>query len=163
MRFVILWMRTLLLYIIEHSLGSWDELHNSPFFHQCAMAARRPCMAHVAQGIFARNCQLANAGSRLAGKSRSLRLQTGAAPSACPACLGLGCRAKLASRAFDSFFFLFFAARAREFQEHARLREWADYDTVNQNLKILFQNTCFVFHLNKKKALYQLCSKLQNC
>ena len=109
------------------------------------MAARHPCMARVAQGIFARNCQLANAGSRLAGKSRSLRLQTGAAPYAC---LGGGCRAQLASRAYDSsFFFFFFAARAREFQEHAPLREWADYDTVNQNLKIPLENTCFAFNL----------------
>ena len=99
--------------IIKTDFNSFLPVCNS-------MAARRPCMARVAQGIFARNCQLANAGSRLAGKSRSLRLQTGAAPYAC---LGLGCRAKLASRAYDSFFFFFFAARAREFQEHARLRE----------------------------------------
>ena len=102
----------LVLQIIQADFNSFLPVCNS-------MAARHPCMARVAQGIFARNCQLANAGSRLAGKSRSLRLQTGAAPYAC---LGLGCRAKLASRAFDSFFF-FFAARAREFQEHARLRE----------------------------------------
>ena len=86
------------------------------------MAARHPCMARVAQGIFARNCQLANAGSRLAGKSRSLRLQTGAAPYAC---LGVGGRAKLASRAFNSFFFCSESSRisrARSPSRVSRLR-----------------------------------------
>ena len=108
----------LVLQIIQTDFNSFLPVCNG-------MVARHPCMARVAQGIFARNCQLANAGSRLAGKSRSLRLQTGAAPYAC---LGVGCRANLASRAYDSFFFLFFCSessrisRARSPSRVSRLR-----------------------------------------
>ena len=92
------------------------------------MAARRPCMAHVAQGIFARNCQLANAGSRLAGKSRSLRLQTGAAPYACLGAPWRRVPRQVGEPCLRFFFFLFFCSessrisRARSPSRVSRLR-----------------------------------------
>ena len=93
------------------------------------MAARHPCMARVAQGIFARNCQLANAGSRLAGKSRSLRLQTGAAPYACLGAPWLRVPRQVGEPCLRFFFFfLFFCSessrisRARSPSRVSRLR-----------------------------------------